>query len=208
MKIYRSAFLTILPLVVLSFISVPSAIGQSASAQGRTEVRYPPKPKGVISRPRVIADSASSEKENGAASGGSVSIAKTREFERRVFDLINERRREKGLRPLSWNSKVADVARVHSGEMALYDYFSHTGLDGHLVDKRAIDHGLDKWSAIGENIAYLRGYDDPAEYAVERWMLSPSHRDNLLDPRWRETGIGLAVARDGTFFFTQVFMVN
>ena len=115
---------------------------------------------------------------------------------------------EKGLRQLSWNSKVADVARVHSGEMALYDYFSHKGLDGYLVDNRATDHGLDKWSAIGENIAYLRGYDDPAEYAVERWMLSPSHKDNLLDSRWRETGIGLAVASDGTYFITQVFMVN
>ncbi len=190
----------------MAFVS--TANSQTASAEGRVGQGSPSKSKSIVRRPRVIADSGSSAKSSGPASGGSVDYNRSRAFERRVFDLINGKRREKGLRPLAWNATVADVARGHSGEMALYDYFSHTDLDGNLVDKRAIDHGLDKWSAVGENIAFLRGFDDPAEYAVERWMMSPSHRDNLLDPRWRETGIGLAVASDGTYFFTQVFLVN
>ena len=193
-------------LALLLALIAPAVIAnaQSASATGRVRAAS----DNGITRPRVIAVN---------RDGGSVSVPQGREsaasrtakeLERRVFDLINQKRAERGLKQLTWNSRVAEVARGHSNEMALYDYFSHTGLDGKMVDQRAFDKGLDRWSAIGENIAYLRGFDDPAEYAVERWMLSPSHKKNLLDPRWRETGIGLAVASDGTFFFTQVFMVE
>ncbi|MGI8494448.1 MAG: CAP domain-containing protein [Pyrinomonadaceae bacterium] len=39
-------------------------------------------------------------------------------------------------------------------------------------------------------------------------MLSPSHKENILDKRWKETGIGIAIASDGTYFFTQVFILK
>ena len=37
------------------------------------------------------------------------------------------------------------------------------------------------YKVLGENIAYNFGFDDPGGFAVERWMLSPGHRANILD---------------------------
>lgn len=134
------------------------------------------------------------------------SAAQIHAFEKEVFQLINKKRTELGLSELSWSEEIADMARLHSESMAKNNFFSHNGLDGKQVDGRADAAGIRRWSAIGENIAYNRGYDKPMEIAVEKWLLSPSHRENLLNSSWRETGIGIAVTEDGTFYFTQVFL--
>jgi uncharacterized protein YkwD len=39
-------------------------------------------------------------------------------------------------------------------------------------------------------------------------MRSASHRENILDPEWRGTGIGIAYARDGEIYITEVFADN
>lgn len=193
--------------ILLSIIAAsPVVPAQTASATGVVAPRKSTLSSSEeVSRPRFAGSS------SGEASGrgkSSSAITTSADLERRVFDLINAKRAARGAAPLSWSSKAAKAARDHSREMALYDYFSHTDIEGNLVDKRATDAGIRKWSSVGENIAYLRGYDDPALNAVERWLLSPSHRDNLLDARWKETGIGLAIRNDGTYFFTQVFVVE
>ena len=129
-------------------------------------------------------------------------------LELEVFELINRQRLENGLEPLEWSDQIAEMARIHSANMANFKFFSHTDLDGALVNDRADLLGIKKWRAIGENIAYNRGYENPAESAVERWMQSPSHRENLLNNRWKESGIGIAVTEDGTYYFTEVFLLR
>ena len=92
--------------------------------------------------------------------------------------------------------------------MAELKFFSHRGLDNKMVSDRADDIGLSKWRAIGENIAFERGYKDPIGKAVELWFESPSHRHNLLENSWKESAVGVAVARDGSYYFTQVFLLR
>lgn len=92
--------------------------------------------------------------------------------------------------------------------MADLKFFSHRGKDGTMVDDRADIFGLGQWQAIGENIAYMRGYQDPCEFAVDRWMQSATHRDNLLNKDWSETAVGIAIAGDGSYYFTQVFLLR
>lgn len=185
-----------------------AAAAQTGSATGRVDgFRAEPGQNGDGSRPRMIAKNLDANG-IGTRDAQPETLTGSVALEKQAFDLINKLRRESGAPALKWNSKVAELARSHSQNMALHNFFSHTGIRGGLVDQRAIDLGLDKWSSIGENIAYLRGFDEPAAYAVERWMMSTSHRRNLLDPRWRESGIGLAIRPDGTHYFTQVFMFN
>ncbi|MEO7659119.1 MAG: CAP domain-containing protein, partial [Pyrinomonadaceae bacterium] len=74
------------------------------------------------------------------------------------------------------------------------------------VDDRADQFGLNDWRRIGENIAWVMGHADPAVRVVECWMRSPGHRNNILDSNFREAGLGLAVANDGKYYFTQVFV--
>jgi uncharacterized protein YkwD len=138
----------------------------------------------------------------------SVSPARTsaEQVERDIFHLINKQRAAQGLEALIWNDEVAKIARMHSRNMADHRFFSHRGIDGKMVNDRADSVGLSKWRGIGENIAFERGYDHPAAFAVEKWMESPSHRKNLLGQTWRESAVGVAVAPDGSYYFTQVFL--
>lgn len=130
------------------------------------------------------------------------------ELERLAFELLNAQRAAKNLPALQWDEDVAKIARMHSENMAKYKFFSHTGLDGTMVNDRADLCGVSRWKAIGENIAFNRGYDKPADFAVERWMKSVSHRDNILNDRWKQSAVGVAVADDGSYYFTQVFLAR
>ncbi|HEY2865810.1 MAG TPA: CAP domain-containing protein [Pyrinomonadaceae bacterium] len=128
--------------------------------------------------------------------------------EMEAFDLINKKRADAGLEPLAWNEQLAALAREHSDDMAEFKYFSHKGTDGTMVDARADKLGIMNWSAIGENIAFNRGYSDAPSFAVTCWMESPGHRQNILDKRWNQSGIGAAILPDGTYYFTQVFLLR
>ena len=149
-----------------------------------------------VNRPVVTVPSA-------PPSPGSASIF---QLEREAFSLINRQRAAQGLPSLLWSEEVARVARIHSQNMANYKFFSHQGLDGRMVNDRADSVGLNKWRAISENIAFMRGYANPVEFAVQKWMESPGHRRNLLGQSWRETAVGVAIAPDGSYYFTQVFL--
>jgi uncharacterized protein YkwD len=128
------------------------------------------------------------------------------DFERQTFENINRQRAIMNLAPLVWSDDAAKIARLHSENMANFKFFSHEGLDGSMVNDRADSFGISKWRAVGENIAYNRGYANPVEFAVERWMLSTGHRENILNNRWKESGIGIAITEDGAYYFTQVFL--
>ncbi len=129
-------------------------------------------------------------------------------LERRVFAMLNSERNSQGLPPLEWSDDVAAVARLHSHNMAEEKFFSHRGSDGSMVDDRADRLGLGAWRTIGENIAYMRGYEDPAALAVEKWMQSSSHRKNLLGTTWKESAVGVVITADGTHYLTQVFLLR
>lgn len=130
------------------------------------------------------------------------------EVERMAFAMVNEKRVSAGLEPLVWNDKLEQTARLHSHNMAEYQFFSHKGLDNKLVSDRADENGVGRWRSIGENIAFNRGYSDPVVKTVELWLDSPSHRRNMMSPEWKESAIGVSVADDGAYYFTQVFLVR
>jgi len=143
-----------------------------------------------------------------ANSGGALTPSAIRSLERDAFQLINVERGLVGLTHLKWSDRIAEVARLHSADMADRNFFSHKGLDGLMVDARAEKLHMGPWSAIGENIAFMKGYENPVQVAVEKWLLSPGHKRNLLNPVWTEAAIGLAVTPDGKYYFTQVFIRN
>ena len=170
-------------------------------AQGQARVAFDLRPENSslpeVTRTRVVTD-------DGANSSASVAA----NLERKVFNVLNAVRQDQGLQKLEWNDDVAAVARMHSQNMANEKFFSHRGSDGSMVDDRADRVGLGTWRTIGENIAYMRGYDDPAALAVEKWMESTAHRKNLLGPNWKESAVGVAITSDGTYYLTQVFLLR
>lgn len=105
--------------------------------------------------------------------------------------------------PLKLNAVLDRAAFTHAADMALKDFFSHTGSDGSSVLVRATRFGYDG-RALGENIA--AGQSTP-EAAVDAWLNSPSHCETLMTPRYREMGIAYAVnpASKMVVYWAQVF---
>jgi uncharacterized protein YkwD len=153
--------------------------------------------------PRVAASSGETRY---VSSTAPVAVVAASGDERRAFDLINAERKAKGRQPLTWDGSLTRVARYHSANMAQQGFFNHVDRDGLDLSGRAGVHGVNGWKALGENIAYNQGYDDPAAFAVERWMTSSKHRENILNGEFTHAGLGVARTADGRVFFTQVFM--
>ena len=128
--------------------------------------------------------------------------------EQRAFDLINAQRQKRGESSLVWDAELTRMAREHSANMAGQNFFDHTDPQGRNMTMRASAEGVTGWSAIAENIAYNSGYDDPAAFAVERWLISAKHRENILRESFTHSGIGVARAADGRVYFTQVFVTR
>lgn len=97
--------------------------------------------------------------------------------------------------PLTWNSKLATAARLHSNDMATNNFFSHTGSDGLSVAQR-VDAQQYNWSDVGENIA---AGQSTTESAVNGWLESPGHCKNLMNPAFREMAV-TCVENDGSQF--------
>jgi uncharacterized protein YkwD len=125
--------------------------------------------------------------------------------EGRILSLINRERSKIGLGQLSWDDRLADLARHYSEKMAHDHLFEHVDSDGNDVVARARQNRIRGWSKIGENLFMCTPTDELAKLSVRGWMHSPTHRENILDPEWRGTGIGIAYARDGDIYITEVF---
>jgi uncharacterized protein YkwD len=105
--------------------------------------------------------------------------------EKRMLDLHNQKRRSQELRRLCVHPALQRAARDHSQDMIRKDYFAHGN-----VGRRLKRHGYN-WSRYAENIAPDPGSPSPGP-TFDTWMDSQSHRNNIMNRRFREVGIGLA----------------
>ncbi len=121
-------------------------------------------------------------------------------LENRVAALTNAERTAAGCGELRMDEHLRTAARGHSADMALHDYFSHTGRDGSSPSDRARAAGYD--GGVGENIAM--GYRTP-EDVVSGWMNSDGHRANILNCSYAAIGVGLAYDDRGRPYWTQKF---
>lgn len=123
--------------------------------------------------------------------------------EQTLLDLINKERSKKELPPLQPNTVLFEVARGHSANMARQMKMEHE-LDGKNPGQRILGAGYDYGRAT-ENIAMADGPGVPLTRIVSDWMKSEIHRNNILDPKVKETGLGLATNDKGEVYYAQVF---
>lgn len=105
-----------------------------------------------------------------------------------VVDLTNNNRGAAGLSALQINSLLEEAAQQKAQDMAQKGYFDHTSPEGktpwHWFDKIGYSY-----SYAGENLA-IHFYD--SQDLVKSWMNSSSHKTNILNKNFTETGIGVA----------------
>ncbi len=121
-------------------------------------------------------------------------------FEQRVHELINEERRKAGLAPVAYNGTLDNAAEKHAHHMSLVGRMAHDGIgDGDPGERVRAEGWRKSW---GENVA--TGQTTP-EQVVREWMNSPTHRRNILDPNFRNMGVGYVTAANGRSYWAQEF---
>lgn len=124
------------------------------------------------------------------------------QLEKSVHKQINQYRAERNLPPLTLDGRISEQARLHSRAMANGKVpFGHGGFDARIA---AINRVIPYRSAA-ENVAFNKGYSNPAQQAVEGWIKSPGHRINI-EGQYSLTGIGIVKNAKGEYYFTQIFI--
>lgn len=90
--------------------------------------------------------------------------------------------------PLRWNARLYWAAASHSFDMARNDYLEHRSPAGDSVRERVRAQNY-PWRHVGENIA---GGSESAERAVQVWLASPAHCENLMEPDYEHMGFACA----------------
>ncbi|MFA6492870.1 MAG: CAP domain-containing protein [Patescibacteria group bacterium] len=104
-----------------------------------------------------------------------------------LVSLTNESRSQNGLGNLLANSKLSNAAYAKAQDILAKDYFAHNSPDGKTPWDFINESGY-VYTYAGENLAI--GYSDANELFTA-WMNSPTHRENILGPNYREIGIAV-----------------
>lgn len=120
-----------------------------------------------------------------------------------VVTLVNAERAKQGAGPLQANDNLMRSAQDYSVILGQGTCFEHTCAPVPELRNRVTNAGYGGFSRIGENIA---AGDQTAEAVVASWMTSPGHRANILNPEFKEIGVGVTRSQ-GEFgiYWVQVF---
>jgi len=153
-------------------------------------------------------------------------------LEARIHELINVQRNQNGLSTLAYDSFLASIARGHSWDMVVRNFFEHENPDGLNARARGEaagypckkDYGTYYTEGLSENL--YQGYrynnywtapngtivkyewnslEQVAEQAVNGWMNSEGHRRNIVDTHFTQEGIGVAFSTDEKIYVTENF---
>jgi len=100
----------------------------------------------------------------------------------------NTERQQNNEPTLVLSTQLSAAATTKAQDMAKRDYWSHNTPDGTPPWSFVTATGY-SYQVLGENLA--AGFDNE-QAAVNAWMASPPHRENLLDPSYTEVGFGFA----------------
>ena len=109
--------------------------------------------------------------------------------------LLNEKRHARGLRRLRESRQLTAAAGGYAALMVRERFFDHVSPAGSTLLTRVRGSGY--LAGIGtffaaENIAWASGRAATPRGMVRQWMNSPPHRENILNGRLRDIGIGAA----------------
>lgn len=111
-----------------------------------------------------------------------------------LFDLVNEKRAEKGIRALVWSEALASAAKVRAGE--LVEEFSH--------DR---PNGTTYWTVNSEKV-YAENtakFYKSASDLCTAWMADESHCANLMNDGYDAIGIAICQTNDGKWYWCAEF---
>ena len=104
-----------------------------------------------------------------------------------IVRLTNEERVKAGAGKLVENPLLTQAAQAKGKDMLEKDYWAHVSPDG--VEPWFFFNNVGyKYRYAGENLA--RDFTNP-QGAIQAWLASPSHRDNMLSGKYKEMGVAV-----------------
>lgn len=122
------------------------------------------------------------KKHNPQVLGTSINIAA-----QDLLKLTNQQRQSHGVGALVLNDQLTKAAQMKADDMFAENYWAHNSPSGKMPWDFIKASGYD-YIYAGENLA--RGFTN-ANDVVTAWMNSPSHRENLLSPNYRDVGFAV-----------------
>ena len=110
-----------------------------------------------------------------------------------IIKFTNYYREENDIAELNINQLLMEAAEAKLNDMFQKQYFAHISPEGDDAGIILKEIGYD-YLVVGENLA--RGYFKDSKDLVDGWMKSPDHRENILNPKFREIGVA---QREGKF---------
>jgi uncharacterized protein YkwD len=100
--------------------------------------------------------------------------------------LVNFARERQGLPPLRLSRLLSASSAAKASDIVACDDFAHEAC-GRPADQAV--RALGYRGSFGENLYVAEGKLVTPRVAVDRWLNSPGHRENLFRPEWRTIGI-------------------
>lgn len=205
------SFVTILTLalvLVSLYVAVPQArvILDGLREKAKTFTTEIVETSREIPLVKEITDTIPKEKDplqtpGGLMTGGEVEPSQTTNIKALgIVSATNKERKANGKKELTVNTKLTKSAQYKAEDMLTRQYFDHVGPNNETISVIISKEGYE-YIIIGENLA-MGGFTS-AEEIVTAWMNSPGHRANILNERYTEIGIGIAV---GTYKGKRVLM--
>lgn len=129
--------------------------------------------------------------------------SKYNSYVKEIVALVNEERASHGFSSLAYLPELEGACQVRAKEAsAVWD---HTRPDGRSWKTVLTDMGY-SYHAAGENLLGANVLN--AESAVEAWMDSPGHRENILRADFTGVCIGIVQGSDGDYYYAQLFITK
>ncbi len=107
--------------------------------------------------------------------------------QKKLIELTNIERQKKGLPSVSENEALDKAAALKAQNMFAENYWAHFAPSGKTPWDFILSSGY-KFTYAGENLA--KNFYNSSD-VVSAWMNSPTHRDNLLNPKYKDIGIAV-----------------
>ena len=117
-----------------------------------------------------------------------------------IADGVNVQRANAGLPPLLVHPLLNQAAQAHVDDMIANGFYGHMGSDGSYAGQRVQRTGYTGGWASENWVA-----THTPEQAINWWMNDWIHRENILNSRWQEIGIGVTDDSAGSMIFVTVF---
>lgn len=99
----------------------------------------------------------------------------------------NSKRQEAELSPLRYSEQLSEAAAEKAKDMFAKNYWAHLSPDGKSPWEFITSAGY-RYTVAGENLA--KNFSTSGA-VVDAWIASPTHRDNILKPSYRDIGFAI-----------------